>query len=70
VLPSRDVLEARVAEQERRLDGAPVPRPAFWSGFRLTPDRIEFWSGRSGRLHHREVFERTGPLWQSSLRYP
>jgi len=70
VLPSRDVLEARVAEEERRFEGVPVPRPPFWSGFRLTPRRIEFWSGRSGRLHHREVFDRVGPIWQASLRYP
>src|SRR5262245_17288146 len=70
VLPSRDVLEARVAETEKRFAGATVPRPPFWSGFRLTPDQIEFWSGRTGRLHHRELYERRGQGWQTSLRYP
>jgi len=70
VLPSRDVLEARVAETEKRFAGGAVPRPPFWSGFRLTPDQIEFWSGRTGRLHHRELYERRGQGWQTSLRYP
>lgn len=70
VLPSREVLEARVADADRRFAGAPVPRPPFWSGYRLKPDRIEFWSGRPGRLHHRELFERQGDTWRTSLRYP
>jgi pyridoxamine 5'-phosphate oxidase len=69
-LPSRDVLETRVAEAEQKFAGAAVPRPPFWSGFRLTPERIEFWSGRVGRLHHRELFERQGDDWRASLRYP
>jgi pyridoxamine 5'-phosphate oxidase len=69
-LASRDELEQRVADTERKFAGAPVPRPPFWSGFRLTPERIEFWSGRTGRLHHRELFERQGTDWRTSLRYP
>ena len=69
-LASRDELEQRVAAAERKFAGAPVPRPPFWSGFRLTPERIEFWSGRTGRLHHRELFERQGTDWRTSLRYP
>jgi pyridoxamine 5'-phosphate oxidase len=69
-LPSREVLESSVAGAEKKFAGGPVPRPPFWSGFRLTPDQIEFWSGRAGRLHHRELFERRGQSWQTSLRYP
>ena len=69
-LASRDELKRRVADAERKFAGAPVPRPPFWSGFRLTPERIEFWSGRTGRLHHRELFERQGTDWRTSLRYP
>jgi pyridoxamine 5'-phosphate oxidase len=70
ILASREVLEARVAEAERRFAGGPVPRPPFWSGYRLKADRIEFWSGRPGRLHHRELFERQGDTWRVTLRYP
>ncbi len=70
VLASRDELEQRVTEFTRRFDGAPVPRPPFWSGFRLVPERIEFWSGRTGRLHDRELYERDGETWRVSLLSP
>jgi pyridoxamine 5'-phosphate oxidase len=69
-LPSRAVLQARVTGAEARFADAAVPRPSFWSGFRLVPDRIEFWTSRPGRLHERELFERDGPLWRPRLLYP
>ena len=69
-LESRAELEARVTELQQRFADQPVPRPAFWSGYRLVPDRIEFWSGRKGRLHHRELYERQGSAWRISLLYP
>jgi pyridoxamine 5'-phosphate oxidase len=70
VLGSRAELEQSVADVERRFAEAPVPRPEFWGGYRLVPDRVEFWSGRAGRLHERELFEREGGTWRACLLYP
>jgi pyridoxamine 5'-phosphate oxidase len=69
-LESRGVLEARYAEAEARFEGAPVTRPPFWGGFRIVPDRIEFWYGRPGRLHERRLFVRDGPGWRARYLYP
>jgi pyridoxamine 5'-phosphate oxidase len=60
---SRDELELLVEEAQRRYPGE-VPRPAHWGGFRLDPDRIEFWQGRPGRLHDRIVFELEAEAWR------
>lgn len=56
-------LEARVASVEARFGAGPVPRPPFWSGFRITPERLEFWQGRPDRLHDRRVCTRTPHGW-------
>jgi pyridoxamine 5'-phosphate oxidase len=63
-------LERRVAEYERKFAGGPVPRPPHWSGFRLVPDRIEFWRGRPNRLHDRELYTRHGDGWRMERLYP
>jgi pyridoxamine 5'-phosphate oxidase len=69
-LPSREALHEQVADTERRFAGAPVPRPPFWSGYCLVPQRVEFWTAQPGRLHHRELFERDGDRWATRLLYP
>lgn len=70
VLPSREVLEARVADFERRFEGQQVPRPPHWSGWRLEPARLEFWRAHPNRLHWRELYEREGAGWRISQLFP
>ena len=63
-------LAARVAEYERKFAGQAVPRPAYWSGFRLAPDCLEFWKGMPSRLHERDVYTRAGDGWTVERLYP
>ncbi len=69
-LESRAVLERRVEDATRRFGDGEVPRPAFWSGFRVAPRRIEFWQERPSRLHDRWLFVREGDAWRRSRLYP
>ena len=70
VLPTRETLEEAYREIERRFDGHGVPRPDFWGGFRLVPDRVEFWYGRPDRLHDRVLYTRDGERWRIDRLYP
>lgn len=66
-------LEARVREYEAKFGEGDIPRPPFWSGFRVVPREIEFWQGRASRLHEREVFTLIPgdpPIWSTELLYP
>ena len=69
-LPSRDVFEARYAAVEKKFDGADVPRPPHWSGYRVVPERMEFWYGAKFRLHDRVQIERIDGAWTRRLLYP
>jgi pyridoxamine 5'-phosphate oxidase len=63
-------LTERVAEFEKKFATGEVPRPPFWSGFRLRPERIEFWKARPGRLHERHLYTRSGESWTMETLYP
>ena len=69
-LESRDVLEARVAEVEKRFEGQDPPRPKDWSGFRVQPRRIEFWQDGAFRLHDRIVYDFENGLWRTQRLFP
>ena len=69
-IANRAALEARYREVEQRFAGAAVPRPAFWSGFRLVPQRIEFWRNRDSRLHDRWSFVRQAGAWRCERLQP
>lgn len=69
-LDARATFEARFAETEARFAGQDVPRPPHWGGYRVVPDRIEFWQDRAHRLHERRLFVRDGVGWREGLLYP
>ncbi|HEX8830178.1 MAG TPA: pyridoxamine 5'-phosphate oxidase [Longimicrobium sp.] len=72
-LDAYDTLVRRVAELEAQFGEGDIPRPPFWSGYRVVPDRIELWFGRPSRLHERELYVRVDgepPRWTRELLYP
>jgi len=63
-IPGRELLERRVADMARRFHQQSVPRPPFWVGFRVRPERLEFWQERPNRLHDRFRYTQRGHRWR------
>lgn len=69
-LHSRAGLLERCRQLARKFKGHAVPRPPYWTGFRVHPDAIEFWTHRAHRLHHRELYLRRTRGWRCELLQP
>lgn len=69
-LADRDLLMARYRQLEEEYEGEEVPRPPHWTGYRVVPERIEFWEDGDHRLHTRRQFVRTAEGWREGLLYP
>lgn len=70
-IDSRDLLEAKVQEMEARFAGdKPIPRPESWGGFLIEPERMEFWAGRTSRLHDRISFQKDSEGWSVTRLQP
>jgi pyridoxamine 5'-phosphate oxidase len=63
-------LETQVAKAALRFGIRKIPRPSFWSGFRVVPERIEFWLQKPFRRHQRIVYERVADGWRKQWLYP
>lgn len=69
-LDNRATFEKRYEEMKLHFEGRDVSRPHRWTGYRVTPERIEFWTDRQHRLHERRLFVRDGDGWSEGLLYP
>ena len=70
VMESSLELEKRVAKFTAKFGVGTIPRPDFWSGYRLVPERIEFWSEGRFRLHRRDAYSRNGNGWRDEKLFP
>jgi pyridoxamine 5'-phosphate oxidase len=69
-LETPTALDERVKKYEIKFAGKDVPRPKYWSGFRVSPERIEFWKAKPNRLHERHLYTRAGAGWKVETIYP
>lgn len=70
VLTSRAELDQQYADAEKKFSGQEIPRPAYWGGYRLKPERMEFWQGRASRLHDRILYSLNADRWVKQRLYP
>ena len=70
IIESRALLEKKLEECREHYRDQDIPRPPYWSGFRVVPNRIEFWESIEYRLHNREVYEKTDAGWVRYLLNP
>ncbi len=71
VIPTRDVLDDNYKKYQAKFDGTSIPRPEHWGGYKLIPASIEFWQGRSNRMHDRIAFKRTKvSVWEKNRLAP
>lgn len=70
VLGSSQLLEEQVAYYTKNFGDAVIPRPEFWSGYRVCPDNIEFWEEGESRLHKRNYYWKDQGIWKARLLYP
>lgn len=64
VITSRSLLEMQFEEMKRKFAGKEVPLPSFWGGYRVVPEKVEFWQGRTDRLHDRFLYSKTDEGWK------
>jgi pyridoxamine 5'-phosphate oxidase len=69
-LETPTALDERVRKYEKEFAEKEVPRPKYWSGFRVSAQRIEFWKGKPNRLHERHLYTRAGAGWKIQTIYP
>ena len=69
-LDSRETLEQRAQDYDQQYQGEDIPRPDYWSGFRLQPESVEFWHGRRFRLHDRFLYFQQDGQWAEQRLYP
>lgn len=70
VIPSRDLLEERYTDFDRKYSAGDIPKPPYWGGYRLKPLTFEFWQGRESRLHDRIYFRQEDTSWKAARLAP